>query len=216
MKYQIIVFDWDGTLYDSGAYTVNCFQQAARDTGIEAPEGYQIRDLMGLSLEEVLHRLMPKVLTEKREEFTKAYRALMEKCDFNRPFLFAGAEAVLKQLKDEGYSLAIATGKCRRGLDFDLKELDIGHFFAVTRCADETRSKPHPQMLLEIVDELMVERDRVLMVGDTEYDIQLAVNAKVDALAVNYGMHDEQRLLKNSVKGCLSDISELPEWLMRI
>jgi phosphoglycolate phosphatase len=212
MSYKLIVFDWDGTLSDSGACIVKCVQAAAQEIGIEVPTDKAIRNAIGLSLEGAINSYAPNLTSQQINHFAKVYRKMMYESGIYTPVLFAGAKEVLQQLLDEGYLLAVATGKGRRGLDFDLNKLDLRSFFITSRCADETFSKPHPQMLLEIIEELAVAPAQTLMVGDTEYDLEMAQNAKIDALAVSYGLHEKERLLQYDIKGCLADIRELPGW----
>ena len=212
MKYQLIIFDWDGTLFDSGAYIVKQFQDAARSLGLEEPDAKIIRSAIGLSLDKVLDRIMSNVSRDKVDAFIKLFRHNMETAD-NTPSLFMGAKDVLQQLHNDGYWLAVATGKRRRHLDQDLEYCDVSSLFMETRCGDEALSKPHPQMVLEILDALAVEPHKALMIGDTEYDVQAGLNAGTDVLAVNYGMHPESSLRKHAIQHCLSDIRELPDWL---
>ncbi len=127
--------------------------------------------------------------------------------------LFEGVISVISALRENGYDLAIATGKSRRGLEKGLQETSMSEFFPITRCADETRSKPHPQMLEEILVDFDTDASKALMIGDSEYDLQLANNAKVDGLAVSYGVHGLIRLLKQQPVGFIDKIEQLPEWL---
>jgi len=119
----------------------------------------------------------------------------------------------LNDLRETGYDLAVATGKSRRGLDKGLIDTSLEDYFPITRCADETRSKPHPQMLEEILVDFNTKPESTLMIGDSEYDLQLANNTKVDALAVSYGVHGLMRLLKQDPTGFIDDIKQLPQWL---
>jgi len=216
LKYELIVFDWDGTLYDSAAFIVSCVQAAAQASGFPVPEEKTIREMIGLSYEESLKRMMPDVSPMQMAMLIKAYRKCVEESQTHAPVLFQGVEEVLKSLKATGYYLAIATGKGRYGLNKDLELLKLSDTFVTTRCSDETNSKPHPQMLLEIMDEMGVEPSKTLMIGDTEYDMQLAQNAKTDAMAVSYGAHHIDRLRSGEhVKGYLDDIRDLPPWLAR-
>lgn len=127
--------------------------------------------------------------------------------------LFAGARETIEQLAEANYLLAVATGKGRQGLNKVLEETGLGEYFHTTRCADETFSKPHPMMLEQIMDELGVEPGDTLMIGDTEYDMQLASNARTRALAVSYGVHEKARLLQHQPLHCLDAIDELGDWL---
>ena len=160
-----------------------------------------------------MDRLFPQATKKDRDLFLPAYRRHYGLGLHQLPVLFTGAETVLKQLHSLGYILAVATGKNRDYFDKELHHLDLQDMFMVTRCGDEGPSKPNPQMLFEIMERLGVSSEKVLMIGDTVYDLQLAANAGVDALAVSYGVQDEEELMKHEIVGCLSDIRELPAWL---
>lgn len=213
MYFQLIVFDWDGTLYNSAASIVACLQQAAQEVNIAIPESSQIRNIIGLSFEEAAMQIAPNLPSEKVVALRKAFHKYLDNDQLNKPAFFSGARDTLKRLREQGYWLAVATGKSRSRLEKNLSVLQAREFFMTTRCGDEAFSKPHPQMLLEIIDEIGVSKRRVLMIGDTEYDLQLAENAGVSALAVDYGAHDRSRLLDHEILGCISDIRDLPDWL---
>jgi len=119
----------------------------------------------------------------------------------------------LDWLRSRGHLLAVATGKSRRGLDLVLSSTGLGGHFQATRCADETFSKPHPEMLLQIMDELGARGPETLMVGDTEYDMQMARSAGAHALAVCYGVHSPERLMAQGPLGCLAGLADMPAWL---
>lgn len=211
MKYDLIVFDWDGTLYDSAAFIVECVQAAAKGANLPVPAGDEIRHHIGLSSQEAMRRLFPNLSPFQVAELYKAYQAYIQ--GKHAPTLFEGSEAVLHELRDKGYLLAIATGKGRAGLDRDLSELGMQDLFAMTRCADESFSKPHPQMMHDILEALDVSPERAVVVGDTEYDMGMAKNAGTDAIAVSYGVHDIERLKGTHVVAEIHDIRELPAHL---
>jgi phosphoglycolate phosphatase len=213
MTYKMIVFDWDGTLFDSSAHIVECVQHAARAIDLDTPDPQKVKSMIGLSFEEAIDRVLPNLSPVQMAKFTQTYRHHADDVNLDQPMLFEGSETVLKTLHDQGYWLAIATGKSRRGLARDLQLLALDDYFMVSRTADETRSKPHPQMLLELIDVTGVMSADVLMVGDTTFDIQMALNAEVDALAVTYGVHDKDQLQHDNVRGFLDDIRHLPDWL---
>ena len=127
--------------------------------------------------------------------------------------MFSGARELLADLNKQDYFVAIATGKGRNGLDFALKENEIGHHIHASRCADESRSKPHPQMLEELMDYFAVKPDDTIMIGDTEYDLEMAKNAKVQSLGVSHGVHEQARLEKFNPVTCVADVNELHAWL---
>ncbi len=212
-KYSLLVFDWDGTLMDSQAQIVNCMQSAIGELDLESRSNEQITNIIGLGLEEAIIQLYPLMEMKLVTTTAQTYREHYLFKDKTPSPLFNGVEGVLTNLRDRGYDLAIATGKSRRGLDKGLSETDLHDYFPITRCADETRSKPHPQMLEEILVDHNIDASKALMIGDSEYDLQLANNTKVDGLAVSYGVHGLMRLLKQDPVGFIDKIEQLPTWL---
>lgn len=211
-RFELIVFDWDGTLLDSQAQIVDSMLATCTDLAMAPPTREAIKDIIGLGLPEALDELFPGTGPEVRLRITDTYRRHF--LGTSAPSkLFPGALDTLRELHGQGYLLGIATGKGRRGLDRSLAEAGVADLFHVTRCADEAFSKPHPQMLLDVLDVLGVDPARTLMVGDTEYDMQMAVNAGTASLAVNYGVHDESRLMRHNPLGCIHAISDIKQWL---
>ena len=213
MSFKLIVFDWDGTLMDSEARIVACIHAAFADLGVAAPSAAEARDIIGLGLDEAMAVLWPGSTPQERQALVDRYRYHFLVANATPSELFPGVVETLDWLRGRGYMLAVATGKSRRGLDLVLGTTGLGGYFQVTRCADETFSKPHPQMLLEIMDELGARGEETLMVGDTEYDMQMASNAGAYALAVCYGVHAPERLLAQGPLGCLADLVDMPAWL---
>lgn len=211
--YEVIVFDWDGTLMNSEAKIVNCIAAAARDCGIPDPGPAASRHIIGLGLQEALHTLFPDVYPADRARIAERYRTHFLLHDRTETALFPGVVHGLAQLADNGYILAVATGKSRRGLDKVLDETGTRSLFTVTRCADETASKPHPRMLHEILDVTGADAARAVMVGDTTYDMQMARNAGMDGLAVSYGSHARELLLELAPCACLDSFPEVCAWL---
>jgi phosphoglycolate phosphatase len=211
--FDLVVFDWDGTLMDSQARIVACIQAAFQDAGRTPPSREAASDIIGLGLDDAMARLWPGSDAHQRAVVAGHYRRHFLVTNETPSELFPGARAMLERLAAEGYLLAVATGKSRVGLDRSLGETGLRDLFHATRCADETFSKPHPQMLLELMDELGVSAHRTLMVGDTEYDLQMAANARAQALAVCHGVHDAERLLSLGPLGCLESLAEIPDWL---
>ena len=195
-KYQLIIFDWDGTLMDSTAQIINCMQLATKEVGAEQRSDAAIRDIIGLGLEEAIHALYPEATQDFINQTVIVYRDYYLFKDKTPSPLFAGVVDMLDELREGGYDLAIATGKSRRGLDKGLNETNLHDYFPITRCADETRSKPDPQMLSEILTDYNTQHTTALMIGDSEYDLQMANNAHMASLAVTYGVHDLQRLMQ--------------------
>jgi phosphoglycolate phosphatase len=213
MRYELLVFDWDGTLMDSAARIVGSMQAAFRELDLAPPPAEAARNVIGLGLSHAVAELAPGLDEGLQARLIERYRAhYLELNDTPTP-LFPGAADVVADLHGQGYLLAVATGKSRRGLDQALIQSGLGARFHATRSADETLSKPHPQMLLELLDELGIHASRALMIGDTEYDLLTARNAGVDALAVCYGAHAPERLLALEPLACLSAIDALPGWL---
>lgn len=213
MSYQLIVFDWDGTLMDSEARIVTTMQTAIGDLELEPRSRDQVKNIIGLGLKEAVAALYPQQLPSAHDALADQYRLHFLGQETESSELFEGALDVLESLSAQGYFLAVATGKGRRGLNKVLTELNVAHLFHVTRCADETRSKPHPQMLLEILDFVGLDPGQAIMVGDTEYDMELARNAGVAPVAVSYGVHERERLLSHQPLACLDDIRQLLDWL---
>ena len=212
-KYSLLVFDWDGTLMDSQAQIINCMQSAINDLGEEPRSDKQIKNIIGLGLEEAIVSLYPMMEGKRVVEMAQTYRDYYLFKDNTPSPLFPGVVDMLVGLREQGYDLAVATGKSRRGLDKGLQETSLHELFPITRCADETRSKPHPQMLQEILVDHNLDAHQALMIGDSEYDLQMAQNAKVDSLAVSYGVHDLLRLLKQDPVGFVDKPGQILHWL---
>jgi phosphoglycolate phosphatase len=211
--YELIVFDWDGTLMDSQTRIVSCIQGAFEGLGLAAPSREAASEVIGLALEEALARLCPGCGRSELAELVAGYRRRFLVTDTTPSEPFFGARETLELLAGQGRLLAVATGKSRAGLANELVRTGFGPLFQATRCADETFSKPHPQMLLELMDELGVAASDTLMVGDTEYDMQMAANAQVDALAVSWGVHPPERLAVHGPIGCLRSLDEIADWV---
>ena len=211
--YQLLVFDWDGTLMDSQARIVACIQSAADDLDLAIPDDRQARDIIGLGLMEAVARLFPEHDTPMHRRLADRYREHFLVLNQSRSELFPQAEQVLRELSGSDFLMAVATGKSRRGLKRELEETGLESLFHATRCADEAHSKPHPQMLNDILDELGMAPEAALVIGDTEYDMQMAMNAGVSALGVSFGVHDSERLLEHGALKCIDALTELPGWL---
>jgi phosphoglycolate phosphatase len=210
---RLLVFDWDGTLMDSEAQIVSCLQAASRDFDLEYRDEAACRDIIGLGLREAVSRLYPDSNDDFVARYTERYRHYWFASEDSR--LFPGARETLENLHAEGYLLAVATGKGRAGLDKVLEATGLGELFAATRCADETCSKPDPRMLRELMTELKTTPGETLMVGDTEYDMEMASSAGAGPVAVSYGVHAPERLLRHEPLACLNAISEFGPWLAK-
>jgi phosphoglycolate phosphatase len=213
MKFELLVFDWDGTLMDSEAHIVACVEAAVRDLNLPVPSQDAIRNIIGLGLLEAVNTLFPGHKAGLHQEIANRYRVHFFKDSESPSQLFEGAREVLSKLSQQGYLLAVATGKGRKGLDYALESTGLAEFFHLTRCADETFSKPHPEMLNQILEQAGVEPEQALMIGDTEYDLEMAVNAGMPSLGVTYGTHGLERLLKHRPLACVDRVTEIPTWL---
>jgi len=211
-QFDLIVFDWDGTLMDSAGVIVASLQNAARDLGLAAPDDAACRQIIGLGLTEALAQLFPDLPETEHPRLVERYRHHYLGQDAEIP-LFAGADAIVRELHAADYLLGVATGKSRRGLDRVLGYTGLGAYFHATRCADECFSKPHPEMLEQLMQELGASRSRTLMIGDTSHDLQMAGNAGVPALAVSYGAHDKRDLMTHAPLACVDSVEELKAWL---
>jgi phosphoglycolate phosphatase len=211
VTYRLIVFDWDGTIIDSPAAIVECIQEAAREMGLAVPPPERASHVIGLGLRDSLLHAVPDLPDGRYAEFVAAYRRhfLLRE---DRMRVFPGMDALLRRFAST-HTLAVATGKSRRGLDRALEFTGTGGYFASSRCADETHPKPHPAMLHELMEELDVAASSVLMIGDTTHDLEMARAAEVDAVAVSYGAHPVQKLQALQPLGCFSDVKALEEWL---
>jgi phosphoglycolate phosphatase len=213
MSYSLIIFDWDGTLIDSAGTIVQCIQQASADLGLEVPDRERASHVIGLGLHDSLRHAAPGLPPERYAEFAALYRQHFLQRE-GAMHLFPGIEALLKRLSQTRL-LAIATGKSRRGLERALQASSLKGVFSASRCADESTPKPHPAMLLEIIEELKIPVQESLMIGDTSHDMEMARGAGVDALAVTYGAHAEPALRACSPRGCVASVGELSRWLER-
>jgi phosphoglycolate phosphatase len=209
--HSLLIFDWDGTLMDSANKIVSCFQAAAFDCGLPVPDTKLVEYQIGLTLEIAWSNILSSMgVPAEPGQFKRAsdrYRDHFLELDQTPMPLYQGVVEGIQQLEEAGYLLAIATGKARRGLDRALDETDLRKHFVTTRCADEAYSKPHPKMLLDILEFCGCEADQALMVGDTTYDMDMARNAEMDSLAVAYGVHAEADLLPLATRGCAADFA---------
>jgi phosphoglycolate phosphatase len=212
-KYDLIIFDWDGTLMDSVDKIVRCMTAAAGDLGVADPGTAAIRHIIGLGLTEAMQALFPALDPEIYARLTERYREHFLHLDQTHMPLFPGVNDGLQQLSEQDYLLAVATGKARRGLERVLEETATRRFFSATRCADESFSKPHPKMLEDILEATGVVPQRALMVGDTTYDMQMAQNAGVAGLGVSYGVHPRDDLLQHGALACLDTFDAVCAWI---
>ena len=213
-RFDLIVFDWDGTLMDSEAKIVRCFEAACGDANVTYPGNNEVRAIIGLGLREAVERLLPGHSDTDITAVTQQYREHFLYHDKTKMEFFPGVLAGLQQLEDHGYMLAVATGKARRGLKHLLDEWDLHDRFVATRCADEAFSKPHPKMLEDVLDMAGVNADRAIMIGDTTFDMEMARNAGVAGLAVTYGVHSRDSLVEHQPLDCLDSFEAVRSWLI--
>lgn len=211
---KLIVFDWDGTLMDSAAHIVACLQNAITELSLEPKTDDELKNIIGLGLREAFFALYPQANDDELTSLTSRYREHFFDQEAKPCELFDGARELIKELESKDYYLAIATGKGRNGLDKVLKETEMGKHFPITRCADESLSKPHPQMMLDIIDYYGVEANDAIMIGDSEYDLLMASNAKAQSVAVTYGVHEKQRLLDCNPITSVDSVNDLHSWLL--
>jgi phosphoglycolate phosphatase len=214
LPYKLLIFDWDGTLMDSQARIVNCLRFACLEQGLDDRSDDDYKNVIGLGLREAMRQLVPQASETMITALGDTYRYHFLVKDDTPSELFPGVVKLLQELEERGHWLAIATGKGREGLDQALTATGLQQHFHITRCASETRSKPHPQMLDEILQQLGVDAADALMIGDTEYDMEMAANAGMAGLAVSYGVHEAQRLLKHNPLDCLHHIDDLAHYLL--
>ena len=211
MKYRLIVFDWDGTILDSPAGIAEAIQASCSDLGLEVPDRARASHVIGLGLPELMRTVAPALPQERYPEFIEAYRNHFRAREPSMQ-LFPGMRELLQE-ESKHRLLGIATAKSRRGLERALDTTGLRPHFRASRCADETHPKPHPAMLLEIMEETGVEASGVLMIGDTSHDMEMARAAGVDALAMTYGAHPEAGLRACGPLGCFSSVGDLSLWL---
>ena len=208
-RYDALIFDWDGTLLDSADHIAACMCEAFVDMNLNPPTIDEAKNIIGLGMIEAIQQLRPEMDMEMVRRVRERYSEHFFRKPMTREDLFEGVLEMLDEAATRGYQLAIATGKSRPGMDVALKALAMEGHFQVVRCADETRSKPHPLMLQEILRELSLAPERALMIGDTEYDMAMARNAGMDRLGVTYGVHSRDRLMLHEPIGCIDSITSL-------
>lgn len=213
-SYDLVVFDWDGTLLDSTGAIVKAIQAACSDIGVAPPDDARARYVIGMGLREALQYAVPDLEESRYDDLVNAYRRHYLSGDHELT-LFEGVETLLQSLQAEQRWLAVATGKSRLGLNRALLHSGLGAYFDTTRTADETRGKPHPQMLQEIIDQFAIDPERTLMIGDTTHDLLMAKNAGAHGLAITHGAHDVHELSGCEPVGIVDSIHELSNWFKK-
>ncbi len=211
-RFDLIVFDWDGTLFDSTRLIARCIQSACADVGALVPSDRDASFVIGLGLADALRHAAPAFPKERYRELAERYRHHY-RASLDDIVLFEGTEEMLRGLKDRNHALAVATGKNRIGLDEALRRSALGSLFDATRTADETAGKPDPRMLNELMRELGCTPARTLMIGDTTHDLQLAANAGCASVAVSFGAHDHAEFGRHSPLHVAASTSDLAAWL---
>ena len=211
--FDLIVFDWDGTLVDSTQLIVDSVIAASIDVGLNMPAPSAVRSIIGLGLHEALVELFGSISEAQLQQMVARYRFHYFTEDHRVP-LFEGVFEAIIELEKQGFMLAVATGKGRRGLNQSLERSGLLKYFHATRCVDECNSKPHPQMLLELMGELDTEPARTLMIGDTIHDLQMAQNANVARVAVTYGAQPIENLLPCAPLAYFDNFTKLNQWLI--
>jgi phosphoglycolate phosphatase len=210
--FDVLIFDWDGTLMDSAGVIVDSIQRACEDIGLAAPGDRASRQIIGLGLVQALQTLLPELPADAYPRLVERYRHHYLGRDAEIP-LFAGVAHGIRALHESGFRLAIATGKSRVGLERALEASGLGEWFVATRCADQTHSKPHPAMVLELMDELDADPARTLVIGDTSHDLLMAANAGVASLGVTYGAHEAGDLHPHAPLALCDSFAEVHAWL---
>lgn len=213
--FPLVVFDWDGTLMNSVPRIVSCMQKMAQQANLTVPAESAVRDIIGLSLWVALERLFDCYEESEQQRLIAIYRELYVHTDATPSPLFDGVIDVLTDLTEQGIQLGVATGKARQGLERAWQQTDTGHFFSVSRCADEARSKPHPQMLEQILAHTGYAAQQTVMIGDSRYDLQMAKNAGMPAIGVTWGVHDQRQLFAEQPIAIMDTIEELPNLLLK-
>jgi phosphoglycolate phosphatase len=208
---MLFVFDWDGTLINSTAKIVASMQLASQRCGLPVLNHLTVQNIIGLGLPEAIKTLYPTIVEDGVQQMRLAYSEAYQEADQMPCSFFDGVEECLDELQTQGHQIAVATGKSRKGLNRVLANVGWLNRFDATRCADETASKPHPLMLFELMKELEVEKEQAWMIGDTEFDLEMATNAAIKSIGVSYGAHDASRLHKHAPLAVVDNIKMLLE-----
>ena len=212
-RYELVIFDWDGTLMDSTARIVSCLQQSALLAGLTMPLVDDAKQIIGLGLHEGFRVLFPNADDKDEKEMLRHYREEFVHRNNTSHELFSGVLDWLGDSRRDTLLMAVATGKSRVGLDRELTAQSMHGYFVCTRCADECFSKPHPQMLLEILSETGIDPEQAIMVGDTTFDLDMARAANIDALGLTQGAHNKKQLLNSTPVDVVTSFSEAASWL---
>lgn len=212
--YQLIIFDWDGTLMNSIDRIVSSMQNAALLSQLVKPSAEHVKEIIGLSLPAAITTLFPDNSSEQTAALVAQYKHQYVEVNNTPAPLFNDAIALLTNLQQESKLLAVATGKGRVGLERVFQTTQTGHFFHASRCADEVKSKPHPEMLHSLLEELHIDKSQAVMIGDTCHDLKMAQSAGVDRIGVTFGVHDREVLSQYQPKAIVDSLTELQTLLL--
>jgi len=208
-KVSLVIFDWDGTVMDSIGRIVSSMQAAAQKSDLLVPSAFAVKQIIGLSLDPAFDALFPGINDDKRQQLFVHYRDHYVIHDTTPTPLFDGVEHVLQQLKAQNVRLAVATGKARKGLARMFAETGLEKYFDTSRCADEAHSKPHPDMLQQILLELDIKAQHAVMVGDTSHDMKMAQAIDMPRVGVTHGVHGRDVLSQFAPKAIIDSIPQL-------
>ncbi|WP_434628466.1 HAD-IA family hydrolase [Chromobacterium sp. CV08] len=212
-EFDLVVFDWDGTLMDSTGHIVHAIQQACRELALPVPAREAASHVIGLRLAEAMQQFCPPDRAAQLPELVDAFRRHYQ-INLERVMLFDAARETLQAIRDAGAFVAIATGSSRAGLDRALAASGIAGLFDATRTVDECHSKPHPDMLLQLSDHFGVTLDRTVMIGDTSHDLLMARNAGGHGVGISHGAHDNAELVRCEPRAIVHSLPELSAWLL--
>lgn len=208
-RFDLIIFDWDGTLINSVDWICQCLQHAAKSSKLAVPNSETAKNVIGLSIKKAMQTLFPEADDDTLKQLVSNYSQMYHSKQLSKHDLFPGVYDMLVELNEKGYRLAVATGKNRSGLQQALQATETGALFCSTRCADETASKPNPKMLFEILVETNISNERTLMMGDSLHDLQMAQKANISFVAVACGAHPESILQQHNPLLCLKQPAHL-------
>jgi phosphoglycolate phosphatase len=212
-KFKLIIFDWDGTLCDSVTTISTCIQYAAKQQGLPVPTFAEASNIIGLGLREAVSYLFPDADDQVVADVVKGYSDYYRQKNAGPTDFFPDVLEVIAELKQQGYQVAVATGKSRAGLNRAFVASDIENLFDDSRCADETASKPDPLMLVELLEQFDLTAEQTLMVGDTEFDLDMAQRINMPRLGVTYGAHAKDRLLKYDPIACIDHFKDIKKYI---
>lgn len=206
---QLVIFDWDGTVMDSVGRIVSAMQTSARLAELAVPSAFAVKQIIGLSLDNAFTSLFPMMTAQQHQALFEHYREQYVHHDPTPTPMFDGAELLFQHLRQQQKQLAVATGKARKGLDRIFADTGLGHYFVTSRCADDARSKPDPDMLLQILHETGLQPEQTLMIGDTSHDMSMAQQAGIPRIGVTHGVHGVDVLSKFEPIAIVDDLHQL-------